>query len=252
LTDGAVAARMLSGDDGAPSPVDVVGNAIVVRTPGEATVSWRRATGGWIDFGVLVTEGAMPVVATLLEGSHVTVDLGGGVVRTIPISGGMSGFIAGGYQLNRDNTITITKGTIAVAPTALLTDDCAAPAIASTLPATSVTLDPARPSTAVVGRDGTVTANLAAILHAILALRRPNGCGASTVPSGLADTALAMALGGKIQAGSGLARLQLTSAPTPVTIQACLTPGDPGVACARPTPVPATMTTDVTVNVRVG
>jgi hypothetical protein len=253
VPDGAVAARLLSGHEKTATPVAVSGNAIVVSTPGSATVSWRRATGGWINLGVVGAIGsATPVLATLLDGSHVTLDLGGGVVRTIPISGAVSGSIAGGYRLNRDNTITLTEGTIAVAPTDLLTDDCAGPAIASTTGPTNVTLDPAKPSTAVVGRDGTVTANLAALLHAVLALRQPNGCGAPTVTSGVADTALGLALGGKLVAGSGLARLQLTSAPTPVTVQACLSPGDPSQACAQPTAVPATMTADVTVNVRVG
>jgi hypothetical protein len=253
VPDAAVDARLFSTDDAAPTPLEFSGNRIVVRTPGSATISWRRAKGRWISLGVGLGEKAgTPVTATLLDGSHVTVDLGNGVVRTIPIGGAVYGFIPGGYQLSRDNTITLTKGTISVAPAALLTDDCANPPIASTIAATNVTLDPARPSSALLNRDGTVTANLNAILHAILALRQANGCGAPTVPSGLADTPLALALSGTIQRGTGLTNLRLVSAPTPVTLQACLTPGDPSQGCLQPAAVPATMTADVAVKVQVG
>jgi hypothetical protein len=90
------------------------------------------------------------------------------------------------------------------------------------------------------------------VLHTILSLRQPNGCGAPSAPSAYADTALPISLAGRVQAATGLSRLQLTSAPAPVTIQACLTPGDPGAGCAQPTAVPATITTDVTIKVEIG
>jgi hypothetical protein len=252
VPDGAVAVRLYRGKDPTATPVDVAGNAIVVLTPDSASISWRRATGPWMRFGVAGTNPATPIIATLLDGSRATLDLGNGVVRTVGLSGMLSGGIPGGYQLARDNTIQLTAGTIAVAPTELLTDDCASPAIASTVPATEVKLDPARPSSAVLGRDGAVTASVNAVLRTILSLRQPNGCGAPSVPSGVADTMLAITLTGRVDRATGLARLHLTSAPTPVTIQACLTPGDPGAGCAQPTAVPATMTTDVTVKVEIG
>src|SRR6185369_5426813 len=84
VPDGTVAARLFTGDDPAPSPLRVVGNAVVARTPGSATVGWRRAKGRWISVAVTGTQDGTPVTATLLDGSHVTLDLGGGVVRTIP------------------------------------------------------------------------------------------------------------------------------------------------------------------------
>jgi hypothetical protein len=255
VSDAAKEARLASfGSDAAAAatPLDVGHNTIVAATPESATISWRRAGGPWLSVAVTGTNPGTPVSAELLDGSHVTADLGNGVVRTIPLSGTLYGFIPGGYRLSRDNSFVLTRGTFAISPTDLLTDGCANPALASTVPATQVTLDPAKQSSALVRADGTVSATVNAILHTVLSLRQANGCGLPSVPSGAADTALLISVGGRVERGSGLARLHLTSSPTPVSIQACLTPGDPGQGCAQPTAVPATLTTDVVVKVQIG
>jgi hypothetical protein len=253
VPDRARAAQIVADGASAPTPLAISGNAIVAQTPAAATIGWRMP-GGRPEDSLVPAPGpaaGTPVMATLLDGSHVTVDLGGGNVRTIAISGGVGGFIPGGYRLNRDNTIELKGGHIDLAPTDVLTDACAAPALARTVAATNVTLDPSHPGSALVARDGVVTATFNGILHTILSLRQPNGCGLPPVPSGAAETPFAMKLVGKILPGTGLARLELLSDPTPITLQACLEPGDPGSGCA-PTALPATVATDVIVRIAVG
>jgi hypothetical protein len=182
-----------------------------------------------------------------------TIDLGNGAVRTLPLTGSVSGFIPGGYSLGRDNRITFTRAQIGVTPTDVLTDGCASPALARIDPATAASLDPARPGGATVKATGEVTVDAGILLRTVLDLRQDNGCGADAVPGGYADTPLTVALAGTIERGTGLARLHLVSAPTPVTLQACLTPRGSGDRCAAaPAAVPATATIDLVVKVAIG
>src|SRR4051794_26869525 len=50
--------------------------------------------------------GGTPVTIALLAGSSATLDVGNGQpARTVPLSGGATGLILGGYRLNRDNVV---------------------------------------------------------------------------------------------------------------------------------------------------
>jgi hypothetical protein len=254
VPDRARAAQILADGAPAPTPLPVSGNAIVTRTPGAATIRWRMPDGRSEDTAVAAPEhrAGLPVTATLLDGSHVTVDLGAGNVRTIAISGVLGGSMPSGYMLNRDNTIELEGGRIDFAPTDVLTDSCPAPALARTVAATNMTLDPGHAGSVLLARDGLVTTTFGGILHTILSLRQPDGCGLPTLPSGQAETPLTIRLVGQIQRGTGLARLELRSDPMPIALQACLEPGDPGSGCAKPTALPATVTSDVFVKVAIG
>jgi hypothetical protein len=193
-----------------------------------------------------------PVSVTLLDGSNATLDLGNGNVRTTALTGTLRAAIPGGYRLGHDNTIVLAGGRLAVAPTDLLTDDCAAPPIARTNPATAVTLAPAQKSTAVVHANGAITSTAAVVLRTVLDLRS-GACGYAPATSGYADTPLTVALHGTIQRGTGLNALTLDSNPQPVTLQGCLTPGTPTTKCAAaPLAYPATLSTHLVVKVAIG
>jgi hypothetical protein len=189
----------------------------------------------------------------VLDGSTLTADFGSGNVRTLALGGRLRGNISGGYQLNRDNVIHLTKGAVTVAPADVLTDTCAAPALARINPATTITLDPAHPADATMLATGDVSTAPSFTLHTVLDLRPDAGCGATATPSGYADSAISVVLSGKVAMGTGLTALTLDSAPTPATVQACLTPGDPAKPCTEaPTALTVTTTVHAVVNVKVG
>jgi hypothetical protein len=195
---------------------------------------------------------ATPVGVALLDGSVATLDLGGGVVRTTALTGTLKGSIAGGYRLGRDNTVTLKTGTLAAAPTDLLTDDCTAGPPARTNPATTITLAPGRPIQALVKSTGEVVSTAAVILRSVLDVRS-GACGSAAVPTGYADTPLTVALHGLIQRGTGLSALTLDSDPAPVNVRACLAPGAPAAPCTgTPVGYPVTLSTHLVVKVSIG
>jgi hypothetical protein len=190
-----------------------------------------------------------PVTVTLLDGSTATLDLGGGVVRMAPLSGTIKGGIPGGYMLLKDNTFKLQSGLLSVGATDILTDDCTAPPVARTNPATRVTL---KPSGAVVKTTGDVYSTAAVVLRTVLDLRS-GGCGSEAVTGGYADTPLSVFLHGKIAKGTGLSALTLDSDPQVVTIAGCLAPGAPAAPCAAaPIGYPVTLTTHLVVKVAIG
>jgi hypothetical protein len=202
---------------------------------------------------------ATPVVATLLGGSTASLDLGGGAVRTAPLSGVLRGVIPGGYRLSQDNTLALRSGHVAIGAVALLSDGCAtAPAVTSAL--TTVGLAPATPATslapampnAVLHKTGVVSATVPVVLRTVLDVRS-GPCGSATVPTGFADTPLTLDAFGRIRRGFGLNQLTLDSAPQPLTIQACLAPGAPTAACSTtPVAYPVSLSTHLVVNVKIG
>jgi hypothetical protein len=193
-----------------------------------------------------------PLSVTLLDGSTATLDLGNGNVRTTAVTGTLKAAVPGGYRLGHDNTIVLTGGRLAVAPTDVLTDDCAAPPIARTDPATAATLAPGTKSSAVVHANGTVTGAASVVLRTVLDFRS-GPCGSAPATSGYADTPLTVALHGAIQMPTGLNGLTLDSGPQPVTLQGCLAPGTPTTKCAgAPLAYPATLSTHLVVKVVIG
>jgi hypothetical protein len=189
----------------------------------------------------------IPVAVTVLDGSQAVIDFGDDNVRTVGLTGKIRGFIPGKIQLNSDTKVTLTDGALAVAPTDIFTDGCASPPIARTNPATVITIDPTKPGTGVLKADGTVTADANVLIRVVADLRGPDGCGGATVTGGYADSAAFVHLAGKVGAG-GLTSLTLASDPYALTLNGCLTPGDPTAPCTQP---PTAFPTTVTVTLKV-
>jgi hypothetical protein len=188
-----------------------------------------------------------PVAVTVLDGSQAIIDFGDGNVRTVGLTGKINGFIAGKIRLGSDIGVTLTDGSLAVAPTDIFTDGCASPPLARTNPATVITMDPAKPGTGTLKADGTVTADANVLIRVVADLRGPDGCGGPTVTGGYADSAAFVHLAGKVGDG-GLLSLSLASDPYSLTLNGCLTPGDPAAPCSQP---PTAYPTTVTVSLKI-
>ena len=190
---------------------------------------------------------ATPVTVDLLDGSNATVEvpalpLPGGyvipgtpVTRTVPISGQLKGAIPGGYQLGKDNPITLSDAAITPGPIDVLSDPgCSGEPILRLNPASNVTLDKTAPSGGKVFMSGKVAATVRALLHLSFDSRTSASCGAPLVTMGSADTVLPVSLEGTIQRETGLTALTLDGPAVPLTIAVCLTPGAAGQPCATP------------------
>src|SRR4051794_4988651 len=197
-----------------------------------------------------VPRGDTPVLVTVLDGSTATLDLGAGNVRTAPLGGTVRGVIAGGYVLNRDNAVVLRAARVTVGSVTLIDDGCpTAPAATSLL--TAVGLAPGVKAKAMIRRTGVVTVVAPVVLRTVLDVR-PGACGNASVPTGHADTLLTLRASGRIEAGTGLTRLTLDSAPAPLNVQGCLAPGAPSSACSTaPVAVPVTLSTHLEVGVRI-
>jgi hypothetical protein len=196
---------------------------------------------------------ATPVAITLLDGSSATVDLGNGLVRSVPLTGTAAGIMPLGYNLNQDNAILLTSARVALGATPLLDDACGTRPVAATSSLSALRLAPPPAQNAIlVRRDGTVQAVVGGALRLVLDVRGKD-CGAASAPTGWADTAFKVTPAGKLQRESGFSHLVLDSAPQPLPLTACLTPGDPALACAGPVlPLPATLSTHLVVNIKIG
>jgi hypothetical protein len=200
-----------------------------------------------------------PVKVTLLKESVATLDFGA-FVRTASITGVLTGFIPGGYKLNQDNQISLTRGNLALGQTnVFIDDDChggqVSAAIRTGTP-TNVNLDPTRQSISTVLSSGTVTATAYTRIQLPLELRNDDdGCDQPYITTGYTEFTQTFFLKGKIQKGLGLAKLTLTSPPDPLDVQACLSPGSPTSPCnntALIIPLPIIVSTNLVVNVQIG
>jgi hypothetical protein len=193
----------------------------------------------------------LPVTITLLEGSTATLDMGDGQARTVPLSGGATGLILGGYRLNRDNVVRLQGATVKLGAAPVLTDSCPAPP-AAVDPISALQMDRLKGNNLTIHRDGSVTAAVGAFLKLVLDTRAGD-CGAPVSATGFATTALIVRPAGTISPLSGLAGLELDSPPQQLAISACLAPGSPTLACsAAPVAVPATLRTHLVVNLKIG
>jgi hypothetical protein len=200
-----------------------------------------------------------PVRVTMLNGSVANLDFGA-FQRVAPITGTLTGFIPGGYKLNQDNQISLTRGNLLLSQTnVFIDDDChggqVSAAIRTGTP-TNVTLDPTRQSISTLQASGTVTATAYTKIQLPLELRNDDdGCDAPYITTGFSEFTQTFFLKGKIQKGLGLAKLNLVSAPDPLDVQACLSPGSPTSPCnnsALVIPLPIIVSTNLLVNVAVG
>jgi hypothetical protein len=173
----------------------------------------------------------IPVTATVLDGSSATLDFGNGLVRTVGLSGRLTGYIPGKILLNQDTKALLTGGQLAVAPTDFFSDGCASPVWARSDPATAIRLDRTKPNSATLKADGTITSSASVIIRAVLDARPQDACDQPLAPTGYTDSPASVQLHGKVGQG-GLTSLQLTADPYPLTLNACFTPGYPAAPCA--------------------
>jgi hypothetical protein len=199
-----------------------------------------------------VSRAGTPVTITLLEGSTATLDLGDGQApRTVPLSGGAAGLILGGYRLNRDNVVRIQAATVKLGAAPVLTDGCPTP-VAAVDPISVLRIDPLKYNNVTIGKDGNVTAAVAAVLRLVLDTRA-GGCPGTVSSTGYATTALIVRPAGTVVPGLGLTTLTLDSPPQWLQVGGCLTAGSPTLACATaPVPVAATLRTHLVVTMKVG
>ena len=200
-----------------------------------------------------------PVKVTLLDGSYAKLDFGA-FVREAPITGTLTGLIPGGYKLNQDNQINLTRGNLALGQTnVFIDDDChggqVSAAIRTGTP-TNVNLDPTRQSISTLTAAGGVTATAYTKIQLPLELRNDDdGCDQPYITTGYTEFTQTFFLKGKIGKGTGLAKLTLTSPPDPLDVQACLSPGSPTSPCnntALIIPLPIIVSTNLIVSIKVG
>jgi hypothetical protein len=197
-----------------------------------------------------------PVKITILSGSTASLDFGA-FVRTAPLTGDLSGFIAGGYQLNQDNQIALTRGSIGLGVTdVFIDDDCGGQVSPSirTNPNSNVFLDPTRSSTSILTAAGGVTATAYTDIRLSLDLRNDDsGCNSPYISTGYQDIPQTFFFKGKIEKGLGLGKLHLTSAPDPLDVQACLSAGSPTSPCnGFAIPLPIIVSTSLYVKISIG
>ena len=190
----------------------------------------------------------IPVTTNVLDGSTATLDFGNGIVRTVSLSGKLTGYIPGKIHLDSDTKAILTGGSIAVAPTDFFSDGCASPIWARSDPATTIRLDKTKTNSATLHSSGAITSNANVIIRAVLDTRPENACDQALATTGYTDSTAFVQLHGQVGAG-GLTSLELTADPYPLTLNACMTPGVATSPCAGP---PATYPTTATVLLKVG
>ncbi|MCW2995762.1 MAG: hypothetical protein JWQ18_3257 [Conexibacter sp.] len=200
-----------------------------------------------------------PVRVSLLAGSVANLDFGA-FQRVAPITGTLTGLIPGGYKLNQDNQISLTRGNLALGQTnVFIDDDChggeVSAAIRTGTP-TNVNLDATRQSISTLTAEGGVTATAYTKIQLPLELRNDDdGCDQPYITTGYTEFTQTFFLKGKIQKGLGLNKVTLTSAPDPLDVQACLSPGSPTSPCnnsALIIPLPIIVSTNLVVAIKVG
>jgi hypothetical protein len=184
----------------------------------------------------------IPVTTTVLDGSTATLDFGNGLVRTVALSGKLTGYIRGQIHLNQDTKALLTGGSISVAPTDFFSDGCASPVWARSDPATTIRLDKTKVNSATLHASGSITSNANVVIRAVLDTRPQDACDQPLVPTGYTDSTAFVQLHGQVGAG-GLTSLDLTADPYPLTLNACMTPGVPAAPCTgTPLSYPTTAT----------
>ncbi|HEU4979228.1 MAG TPA: hypothetical protein VFT42_10065 [Solirubrobacteraceae bacterium] len=193
----------------------------------------------------------IPVTTTVLPGSQVSIDFGGGVVRTIPLTGTVKGYVPGLIHVNTDTTVVLTKARITPAPTDIFTDSCSSPALVRSDPASTIGIDPSKTSTATLHSSGAVTATTNVLIRLVLDERQ--ACGQPAFTTGYTDNAATVPLSGHVQPATGLANLELDSPPYPLTLTGCTTAGAPATPCAgSPTTYNTTATVKLFVKLSIG
>ena len=194
-----------------------------------------------------------PITVKVLDGSNATLDFGA-FQRVAPITGEFKGFAPGGINLGRDNQVTLTRGTLKLAPTSVfIDDDCSgqvSAAIRTGNPAT-ISLDPGKTSTSTLTAAGTLTAISNTIIRLPLDLRDgEGGCSKPYISTGYTEFKKTFFLRGRVAEG-GLQKVRLVSAPDTLDVEACLTPGAPSQPCSGfVIPLPIMVSTTLLVEIK--
>ena len=188
----------------------------------------------------------VPVTTTVLDGSNATIDFGG-TVRTVPISGKLTGYVPGKIRLGSDIRARLTGGSLSVAPTDFFSDGCASPVWARSDAATQIMLDKSKTNTATLGANGSISSDASVIIRAVLDTRPQDACDQPLAQTGYSDSTASVHLHGQVGQG-GLTSLQLTADPYPLTLITCMTPGAATLPCYG-TPTTYQTTASVVLNV---
>jgi hypothetical protein len=199
------------------------------------TVKKRRRVYKYTVCKDLGTETGVPVAIDIIQGSYANLDFGT-FQRKVNVRGQFRGFIPGKINLKNDTQITLTKGQLNLGQTnVFIDDDCndqVSAAIRTGNPAL-VKLDPSRTSTSTLFVSGTVTATAYTLIRLPLEFRNDDdGCTKPYITSGYTEFAKTFFLKGKLQPDTGLTKLKLVSAPDPLDVEACLSPGNPTQPCS--------------------
>jgi len=194
----------------------------------------------------------VPVTINVLDGSYALLDFGA-FQRQAPVSGTLRGFIPGKIQLASDNQVNLTKGSLNLGQTPVfIDDDCNGQVSASIMTGdpTTVTVDPAKTSTATLFASGTVTSTANMLIRLPLSMRNDDaGCNSPYFTTGYSEFNQTFFLKGKVGDG-GLTALTLTSAPDTVDVIACLSPGQPTQPCnGFQIPLPILVSTKLRVSI---
>lgn len=183
------------------------------------------------------------VTATMLPGTHVTAEIpalplpggqvltGTGVTRTIPMTGSITGALAHRFRIGDDIHVNWRKAEFKLGSQDLLSDPACNGAPTLRLnPASVVTIDKSKKSTAVLRYSGVSNADASVMLRLAFDMRTEAGCDKPLVSTGYALTPFTDKLRGKV-GPRGLVELALDSKPETFTINVCLYPGPPDKPC---------------------
>ncbi len=212
--------------------VALLGAALAVAGP--AAAAGRKKT----------SPPALKVTVNVLPGSVASIEvparplpggqtlIGTGVTREVPLSGRLSGTVVGVVRLGQDIPVRLTKGSLAPAAVDVLSDPaCGGTPTLRVNPASTVVLDKARTTRAVLRQTGRTTATAYVKLRLAFDMRTALGCDQPLLPMGAVETPFTVKASGAVGAG-GLTALTLDAPPTAATVLVCLTPGDPAKPCA--------------------
>lgn len=184
------------------------------------------------------------VTATLLPGSATTVEIpalalpggqvltGTGVTREIPMTGSISGPLTHRFRIGDDIDVKFEKAAFRLGNVDLLSDPACGGAPTLRLnPASLVSLDTTKLSTAKLRYSGISSASANVKLRLAFDMRTAAGCDQPLVTTGFAETLFTDKLWGKV-GPRGLVALEMRSEPTTLSAGVCLYPGAADKACA--------------------
>jgi hypothetical protein len=205
------------------------------------------------------TSPGVPVLVTVRDGSVAHLDFGG-FQRDLPLTGSLRGFILGkGFQLGKDNIISLTSGKIFLGPTGIFIDDLCNGQVSDAIRTDQSTFTEIDPTSA--QNNVTVKANssVSGLLHmrvqTALDMRNDDtGCNDPYFKTGWTDFTVPLFVKGKLSAGREGLTTTLTVGETVLDdLSACLAPGDPSLPCnGFAIPFPAILTADIISTVKVG